>query len=563
MSVEPAKPKADPEAAGYLSQGTDGSIVAENNSSEAPSQQMLSPTDTTPPWQFKGMVAMIALAAILLGYDIGNVSNMQAPIYEAMGRIELLPWVGMAMVTAGSCMIPVYRKLTGVFNLRDIMRAALILFAAGSVVGGSAKNMESIIVGRILIGSGLTGVYQVVLSYVALYASPQSAPKVMGLVGGQWALGLLSGPLVGAGFVQNPHATWRWSMYINIPFIAILFAGTFVFFPSYKAPYTGSALYHLARIDWVGCALHAGSILLAAFSFSYSGNVWPWSSGSTIALWIVAGLVHVAYIVQQTFSIFTTPDRRASYGRLIMIREVGLATIGTSMTSFCYAISMYYLPLFFAFARGYNAVETAVHFLPFLCVFITSAILSGALLPVIKRYAILYFLAGCILLTAGTLMTRVTPDTPESNVMAFGALLGIGLGMLWFNGVSVANAVLPTTDRFDTAALFNLAQFGSTGYGLAIASCLYTNIGFNTLKDSLGSFGLPDNTIREALAGVASRDAAASLPELVEQVVLGVTATMAKLFYIVVAAGSVLIMVSLLMKWHKVEFRKPTNTEKA
>ncbi len=73
-------------------------------------------------------------------------------------------------------------------------------------------------------------------------------------------------------------------MYINLPFVAILFAGTFFLFPSYSVPYTGTVWSYFVAIDWTGCILHVGTLVLVNVALSFSGSTWAWSSASAITI---------------------------------------------------------------------------------------------------------------------------------------------------------------------------------------------------------------------------------------------------------------------------------------
>lgn len=97
---------------------------------------------------------------VLLGYDISNMANIQAPVYEAMGHIELLPCAVLAYSMANFAVVLLIRKMTAIFNLRYIMVIAIITFTVGSIVCGAAPTMNAIIIGRILTGWGTCAAYQ-------------------------------------------------------------------------------------------------------------------------------------------------------------------------------------------------------------------------------------------------------------------------------------------------------------------------------------------------------------------------------------------------------------------
>jgi MFS family permease len=48
------------------------------------------------------------------------------------------------------------------------------------------------------------------LSYNVIFAYPHELPLVQALIGAFFAIGLITGPIIGGAFAQNEHATWRW-----------------------------------------------------------------------------------------------------------------------------------------------------------------------------------------------------------------------------------------------------------------------------------------------------------------------------------------------------------------
>jgi MFS family permease len=97
---------------------------------------------------------------LYIGYDVGNTANIQAPIYGAFGDIDLLPWVACAFSMASFAVTPIVRRLTGIFDLRILLASAVIVVCIGAAITGSAQNMATVIVGRVVNGMGSAGTYQ-------------------------------------------------------------------------------------------------------------------------------------------------------------------------------------------------------------------------------------------------------------------------------------------------------------------------------------------------------------------------------------------------------------------
>ncbi|ODQ72322.1 hypothetical protein LIPSTDRAFT_40680, partial [Lipomyces starkeyi NRRL Y-11557] len=91
--------------------------------------------------------------------------------------------------------------------------------------------------------------------------------KYWGLVSMMWAIGIVTGPVVGGAFAQN--VTWRWIFWTNLPFCGLAFPRIPLFLQL--------SLVHskfsekMRRIDWIGMVLFVGSVTSILLSVSSGG----------------------------------------------------------------------------------------------------------------------------------------------------------------------------------------------------------------------------------------------------------------------------------------------------
>lgn len=299
------------------------------------------------------------------GYDLSNVANIQATLYEAFGHIELLPFCSLSYAVAQGSANPLVRKMTNFMDLRILIVLGSIIFAVGAAICGAAPTMNAFIVGRVVKGVAGAGLLQTTQQYIVMLCRPAEMGLVTGIIGLGWVVGLLIGPIIGALFAENSHLTWRWAFYILLPFLLVVVAPpAATIAPPPPAIHAGrSFLKNMAGLDWVGFVLHTASLVLLCCATVFSGLTWPWNSGAAIAIWVITGLVIIAYILQQKFCLFTTPEHRLIPLEVFAERTVLLVCINQCMITVGYAVSIYYTPLFFSFARGDGPVGSAGEFL--------------------------------------------------------------------------------------------------------------------------------------------------------------------------------------------------------
>lgn len=74
--------------------------------------------------------------------------------------------------------------------------------------------------------------------------------------------------------------------------------------PSIKPRQDASLVKRVAEIDFVGTILLVGFYLSGLMAISFGGVLYAWGSGQTIANFVAAGVLIVAFLVQQSYALF-------------------------------------------------------------------------------------------------------------------------------------------------------------------------------------------------------------------------------------------------------------------
>jgi hypothetical protein len=308
----------------------------------------------------------------------------------------------------------------------------------------------------------------------------------------------------------------------------------------------------LANIDCVGAILNAAVFVLFMIVVSFSGSTYAWNSAGSIALWVVFGASLITYVVQQAFSIFTTEENRIFPVHFLKSRTLVLLYVATGGAGAAQAITLYYTPLFFQFTEGDSALRAAVRLLPFICTYIFFVMAAGGSLPVVGRYNLYYLVGGCLIVAGSALLLTINTTTPSGRIYGYEILIAAGIGLAWQNAYSVAAAKVSLKDQPKAIGFINAAQLGTISMALAIAGSLFQNLGFHELKSAFAGYPYPDDYIRSALAGRISPVFSSADQGVVQIAVVAVAETIRKMFGPVVAAGALVTVSSLLMKFEKI-----------
>ncbi|TDZ17471.1 Efflux pump patC [Colletotrichum orbiculare MAFF 240422] len=535
-----------------------GSTVATTKDEESvvPASSERHPREGWPKWRYPLVLIMFAQVGLLSGYDVSNTANIQPPIYEAFGQVHLLPWVAIGYTALNVAAVPLARRVVVLGNLKWQVVASCVVFFVGSVVSGAAKSINSVIIGRAIQGIGGAGIYQLNLVVSLLITTPTELPQIQGATAVAWAVGLTLGPVIGGAFAENQHATWRWAMYINLPLLGMILLTTFIALPDLYATNVPPFMEGLRTIDWTGVVLHTAGFILLCSALVFSGSTWSWSSHSAIVAWVFVGVIYITYVLQQKFALLTTKERRNIPADLYRNRTVSLICAATYAVGACYGIALYYIPLYFAFTKGFEPVEAAVRLLPFIFTFIIFTIVVAGLIPRLGIYAPFYVAGGAFAIVGGSLQAQLTPTTSQSRLMGVSSLVGAGVGCMWQTGVTVLARSVPERRRVDVSMIFIMSQLIGVSLTLALAGCVFNNIGFNRLRTTLDGLGFSDFDIREALAGLDSKVWRDTDPRLLRAAVEDVTHVIANIQYLIVAGGIVAFVSGCLMKWERLDFSK-------
>src|SRR5690554_5112198 len=80
------------------------------------------------------------------------LSSALPTIVGELHSVELMLWVITAYMLTSTITMPIYGKISDLLGRRPILVAAIVIFVAGSVLGGLAPGMTTLITARAIQG---------------------------------------------------------------------------------------------------------------------------------------------------------------------------------------------------------------------------------------------------------------------------------------------------------------------------------------------------------------------------------------------------------------------------
>ncbi|KAK3112353.1 hypothetical protein LTR53_011463 [Teratosphaeriaceae sp. CCFEE 6253] len=348
-------------------------------------------------------------------------------------------WFITAYLLASAVVQPLTAALADVFGRRATFFSSLVVFTAGTGLGGG----------------GILSVNLIILS--DLLPMRQRA-KYVGIVQLINSLATTFGSLVGAGLIK---ASWRWLFYVNFPFCGVGLA-IVPFLLRYVSPKT-TFYDQLGSIDWVGCAI----FILGATSFllglSWGGNSYAWSSAATLVP-LLAGVAALCFCVYYERHAARNPFLRLSvFGSRSAIAAY-VCTILASMTLF---VELYFVVLYLLTIKGYTPVVSSTVLLALAGSVVPVSGITGALITKLGGYRWAVFCGWLVNTFALGALMVLDAETYLPGMIFLFVVAGIGQGLLFMAHQVVAQASCPAADMAYASAMFSFCR--SLGFCLGVA----------------------------------------------------------------------------------------------
>ena len=309
------------------------------------------------------------------------------------------------------------------------------------------------------------------------------------------------------------------------------------------------------EMDFIGTIVLVGAFVSGVMAISFGGVLYAWGSASIITCFVVSAVLFAVFAVQQEFAILTTKERRIFPVEFLRSRSLIILFAMAACAAASMVVPLYMIPLFFQFTRGDSALQAAVRLLPYIVVMVFACISNGAVLSVYGLYMPWYLVGGILVVIGGTLMHTVDTTSSTSDVYGFCSLSGFGNGMFLQASFSVAQALVAPEDIPAAVGFISTGQITGITLGLAVANAVFLNKAESNIKGILPNASLEE--IQAAILGVGSQFVK-SLPDDTRTAVIGaIVKAMSKTYFGVIAAGSLVVVMSLFLKRERLFLSAP------
>jgi EmrB/QacA subfamily drug resistance transporter len=458
--------------------------------------------------------ALLTLSSILfltfLDTTIMSVAleDLQMTLHTTVSDLQ---WIVNAYALLFAALMLAFGTLGDRLGRRKVMLAGVAIFVAGSVLGGLAPNIPTLIAARGIMGIGAAACEPGTLSILRhLYPDRRDRARALGLWAAIAGLALAMGPVIGGILVGV--GGWRAIFWFNLAAGVLAFWGAAAAVPESSDPETG-------RFDFAGFFL--GPISLGTVVFAIIvGETAGYGAPHVIALFAV-GIVTGAL-----FGFIETRTKAPMLDVRYFRKAPFSGSLFVAFATYFGVFSIFFLTaLYLQVVLGYSAFRTATLFVPMAVAMIVASSLAGRWVARVGPR--LPVAVGCVAAGVGVLLTDVAlrGDGAYVPLILSLTLAGIGFGIAVVPITSVALSILPARHSGMAASATTTSREVGTVVGVAALGSLFSTQLTEFLTRRLIELQVPEQfrelVITAVLTGEFSGagDAQAQYGEIVTKVV--------------------------------------------
>jgi EmrB/QacA subfamily drug resistance transporter len=410
------------------------------------------------------VLAIVAVAQFMVVLDASIVNVALPTIRRDVGFSEQsLSWILNAYTLIFGGFLLLGGRAADRLGRRRLFMAGIALFAAASLVCGVSQSEGELLVARGFQGLGGAMVSPAALSIIlTTFAEGRERNRALAVWGAIAGAGGAVGLLLGGVLVQL--LSWRWVFFVNVPIGVVVLALAPRIVPESRATAVAKAGYDVQG----AVAITLGTMALV-FTL-IKADSWGWTSARTIAGFVVAAVLIVAFVVIERRHEDPLVPLRIFSNRSLAASDATMLLVVAALFGMFFFVTLYLQQVL-----GYSALKTGLAYLPLSLTLIGA---SGVASQFVERFTPKPIMVAGLLIASGgfVLLTSVSGHGDyASHVLPAMIILGVGFGMSFVPITIAATSGVAPGDSGLASGLLNTTQQVGGSLGLAILSSVSTS----------------------------------------------------------------------------------------
>jgi hypothetical protein len=299
----------------------------------------------------------------------------------------------------------------------------------------------------------------------------------------------------------------------------------------------------LRKLDPLGTILFMPSIICLLLGLQWGGKSYPWSSARIIVLFVLFGVLLLAFIAVQIYK----QDSATLPPRIMKNRSIVAGLWCTMCIGGCIISLTYFLPIWFQAIKSASAVHSGIMLIPMVFSLVVASMLA-AFGTTKGGYYAPFLIIGPILMAVGAgLLSTLKANSNHQHWIGYQVIFGLGLGSCMQQANLAAQAILP---RADVPIGMSLMFFGQQLGGTIFVSVMENVFTHKLVSGLSGVAGLDAKTIVD----IGATELRNVVPQEDLNLVLRIyNEALTKSFYVIIMLTCLTEVGSLSIEWKNIK----------
>jgi len=410
-----------------------------------------------------------ALFMIMLDNTVVNVAlpSIQRSLHATTSALE---WTVNAYTLSFAVLLVTGGRLGDLFGRRLVFLAGVVIFALSSAAIGFSPSDTWLVGWRAVQGIGAALMMPATLSIITNAFPPEERGKAIGTWAGVSAMALAIGPVVGGFLVQS--VSWQSIFFLNVP-VAI---GAVVITLFAVRESRDESVERTVDIPGVlTLTVGLGALILGLVE----GNAWHWGSTRELALFAIAAVSLVSFVLIELHRRAPMVDFRFFRSRTYLG-----ANIVAFIVSFAMLAMFFFMALYMQNIRGYTPLQAGVRFLPSTMMIIIIAPLAGRLADRVGPRPLMTF--GLLAVSSAMFwQSHLTTTSSYAAILPGFVLMGIGMGFVMSPMSTAAMNSVEQNKAGVASGILSMSRMVGGTFGVAVLGALVSTLGGSKLNELL------------------------------------------------------------------------------
>ncbi|RGP63486.1 multidrug transporter [Fusarium longipes] len=439
-------------------------------------------------WRRMGIILVLNTVTMIAAFDATSICVILPSVAKQLNAsFSISLGMGSAVLLASAISQPIFAELAQVIGRRPAYLASLVFFMTGSIVSGTAKNSVALLVGRAIQGIGSGGPQALSGLVMADLYSARKRSGSMAYQQASWALGTVTGPLVGGAIVQGKDSAWRWIFRASLPFLALSFIGAWALM-GYDQHQRN--IRDIKNIDWIGILLYIISAVCLVVPLSWGGSRFPWKSPAVFVPFIVSFFAFIA------LGLYERKAKRPMFRQGLFRNRSTICHLAMSaLQGLLMWMVLYYLAIYIMGVKSQTPLMTGVWALPATITVAPMAAAVGVVTKKTGRYQ--WFLIGgwCLLVTMFGILTILDEHSSTGAILVLALFMGIAMGLVFPVMTIGVQATCDEQDAGHAISMISVLRTMGQCLGIAVGMSIFST----QLAKELKKVGLGDVPVNNAM----------------------------------------------------------------